>query len=289
VLLDEHGYSKLVDFWSLGVLLFEMCFGWSPFYAEDTQQMYKNICFGKIRFPKGVINEDGKQFVKGLLNRNPKHRLGAQTDAAELKAHLFFKSIDWEALSLKQVTPPFKPVVESDESTANFDPEFTSADVREVGFEAMDLDEEDPSESWVSQSIGSSGFLHTPNGPLGSDKNGVNPLTTSLNSLSPLSPLGPAPGSISKSIQIASRRKKKGAAGSPLTNSVQENFRGFTYSGGESLVTPTGLMGKIGRGVDEDVVEDEEVPQPTTEDEYEDENAVGRYANERRRGGLDDI
>lgn len=52
VLLDDHGYSKLVDFWSLGVLLFEMCCGWSPFYAEDTQQMYKNICFGKIKFPR---------------------------------------------------------------------------------------------------------------------------------------------------------------------------------------------------------------------------------------------
>jgi serine/threonine protein kinase len=66
VLLDDHGYSKLVDFWSLGVLLFEMCCGWSPFYAEDTQQMYKNICFGKIRFPRNVIGEDGKQFVKGV-------------------------------------------------------------------------------------------------------------------------------------------------------------------------------------------------------------------------------
>jgi serine/threonine protein kinase len=66
ILLDVHGYSKIVDFWSLGVLLFEMCCGWSPFYAEDTQQMYKNICFGKIRFPKGVICDEGKQFVKGV-------------------------------------------------------------------------------------------------------------------------------------------------------------------------------------------------------------------------------
>ena len=48
------------------MLLFEMCCGWSPFYAEDTQTMYKNICFGKIRFPKGVIGEEGKQFVKGV-------------------------------------------------------------------------------------------------------------------------------------------------------------------------------------------------------------------------------
>ena len=68
ILLDEMGYSKLVDFWSLGVLLFEMCCGWSPFYAEDTQQMYRNICFGKIKFPRGAITDDGKQFVKGLLN-----------------------------------------------------------------------------------------------------------------------------------------------------------------------------------------------------------------------------
>lgn len=83
VLLDEHGYSKLVDFWSLGVLLFEMCCGWSPFYAEDTQQMYNNICFGKIRFPKGVINEDGKQFVKGVSSKSFHQRRSAQTSCED--------------------------------------------------------------------------------------------------------------------------------------------------------------------------------------------------------------
>lgn len=66
ILLDEAGYGKIVDFWSLGVLLFEMCCGWSPFYAEDVQMMYKNICFGKVRFPKGVICEEGKAFVKAV-------------------------------------------------------------------------------------------------------------------------------------------------------------------------------------------------------------------------------
>ena len=95
--------------------------------------MYKNICFGKIRFPKGVIGDDGKQFVKGLLNRNPEHRLGSKRDAAELKEDPFFKSIDWNALANRQVTPPFKPLVESDESVANFDTEFTGADIREHG------------------------------------------------------------------------------------------------------------------------------------------------------------
>ena len=203
-------------------------------------------------------------------------------DTAELREHPFFSCIDWKALLLKQVTPPFKPVVESDESTANFDPEFTSADVREVGFDAMDLDEEDPSEDWVSQSIGGPGLAHTPNGPLGSDK------TATATLLGPFGSSGLPPTSTSKpqSIQIFSK-KKKDAAGSPLTKSIQEEFRGFTYSGGdESVITP-GIMSMRGKG-DNEVVDDEELPEPTTEDEYEDEQAVGRYANARRRNGLDD-
>jgi serine/threonine protein kinase len=127
VLLDEHGYTKMVDFWSLGVLVFEMCCGWSPFYAEDTQQMYKNIAFGKVRFPRDALSTEGRNFVKGLLNRNPKHRLGATRDAEELKAHPFFADVDWDALHKKNVVPPFKPKLKGELDVSNFDPEFTNA------------------------------------------------------------------------------------------------------------------------------------------------------------------
>ncbi|KAI1119668.1 serine/threonine-protein kinase sck1 [Nemania sp. NC0429] len=127
VLLDESGYTKMVDFWSLGVLVFEMCCGWSPFYAEDTQQMYKNIAFGKVRFPRDTLSQEGRNFVKGLLNRNPKHRLGAIDDAEELKRHPFFADIDWTSLAKKVITPPFKPKLKSETDVSYFDPEFTNA------------------------------------------------------------------------------------------------------------------------------------------------------------------
>ncbi|KAF8212600.1 kinase-like domain-containing protein [Mycena galopus ATCC 62051] len=109
MILGKLSCSKPVDFWSLGVLLFEMCCGYSPFAADNILQVHQNICFKEIRFPEGVIGEDGKQFVTGLLNRNPKHRLGALRGIGGLKQHPFFSSIDWAALAQKHVTPPFKP------------------------------------------------------------------------------------------------------------------------------------------------------------------------------------
>lgn len=125
VLLNENGYNKMVDFWSLGVLIFEMCCGWSPFYADSVQQMYKNIAYGKVKFPKDALSPAGRSFVKGLLNRNPNHRLGSKGDAKELKAHPFFDDIDWELLVQKRIPPPFRPHVTGELDTSNFDPEFT--------------------------------------------------------------------------------------------------------------------------------------------------------------------
>lgn len=137
VLLDESGYTKMVDFWSLGVLIFEMCCGWSPFYADNTQQMYKNIAFGKVRFPKEVLSPEGRSFVKGLLNRNPKHRLGAVGDAKELREHEFFNDINWQNLREKRIPPPFVPHIANELDTSNFDPEFTNASTSAINRQLM--------------------------------------------------------------------------------------------------------------------------------------------------------
>lgn len=62
-----------------------------------------------------------------LLNRNPRHRLGATHDAKELRVHPFFADVDWVQLQRKNVVPPFKPTLSCKTDTSNFDPEFTNA------------------------------------------------------------------------------------------------------------------------------------------------------------------
>lgn len=129
LLLDETGYTKMVDFWSLGVLIFEMCCGWSPFFAEDNQKMYQKIAFGKVKFPRDVLSPAGRSFVKGLLNRNPRHRLGAIDDGRELRRHPFLEDVNWTMLLKKQIQPPFKPIIQDNLDTSNFDPHFTTHEI----------------------------------------------------------------------------------------------------------------------------------------------------------------
>jgi len=149
-----------------------------------------------------VIGDDGKQFVKGLLNRNPKHRLGSKRDAAELKEHPFFKNVDWEALFARKVSPPFKPIVESDESVANFDPEFTEVDIlREAPRSAFD---DEDLHSWTSHKNGVDWNVGTGSVPVPIERNGMSNAKT---------------------------HKVKGKGEDDITNSVQDNFRGFSYAG----------------------------------------------------------
>lgn len=113
-LLLDQGYTKTVDWWTLGVLLYEMLTGLPPFYDENTNEMYKKILHDPLQLPNDM-DPDAKSLLIGLLDRDPSKRLGAN-GAAEIKSHKFFKSIDWQKLLQKKIQPTFRPNVVSSTS-----------------------------------------------------------------------------------------------------------------------------------------------------------------------------
>lgn len=110
-LLIGKGYNKTVDWWTLGVLLYEMITGLPPFYDEDTNEMYRKILSEPLNFPgSGVVPPVAKDLLVKLLNRDPAKRLGA-SGSAEIKTHPFFHSINWRKLLERKYEPTFKPNV----------------------------------------------------------------------------------------------------------------------------------------------------------------------------------
>lgn len=123
-LLMGQGYNKTVDWWTLGVLLYEMLTGLPPYYDENTNEMYRKILAEPLHFPE-IVPPAAKDLLAKLLNRDPKQRLGAN-GSAEIKAHPFFHAIDWRKLLQRKYEPTFKPTVRDPLDVINFDPEFTS-------------------------------------------------------------------------------------------------------------------------------------------------------------------
>ncbi|XP_023796212.1 protein kinase C zeta type isoform X2 [Cyanistes caeruleus] len=133
---EEYGFS--VDWWALGVLMFEMMAGRSPFdIITDNPDMntedylFQVILEKPIRIPR-FLSVKASHVLKGFLNKDPKDRLGCQpqTGFADIKSHTFFRSIDWDLLEKKQMTPPFQPQITDDYGLDNFDTQFTSEPVQ---------------------------------------------------------------------------------------------------------------------------------------------------------------
>lgn len=116
--LLASGHGKAVDWWSLGVLLYEMLFGLPPFYSENVDEMYELILRKPLEFPDNAT-EETKDLLRKLLDRNPDTRL-QNLDA--FMAHPFFRGLNWDDLIQKKIPAPFKP----DATTLNFDPQFTA-------------------------------------------------------------------------------------------------------------------------------------------------------------------
>ena len=131
-------YNKSVDWWSLGILTYEMLYGYPPFYNSNTNAMYRSILNDPLVFPKGG-SCDAVDFISRLLERDPARRLGSGPGKVdEVKAHPFFDGIDWKQLLLKAIPMDWKPDLSGATDTSQFDKEFTQ-EQPVVSYENPDL------------------------------------------------------------------------------------------------------------------------------------------------------
>lgn len=127
--LEDNDYGRAVDWWGVGVVMYEMVVGRLPFYNRDHDILFELILMEEVRFPK-TLSSEAKDLLGGLLIKDPLRRLGGgPEDASAVKAHSFFHSINWADLEKKRITPPFKPQVVNDTDTRYFDSEFTGESV----------------------------------------------------------------------------------------------------------------------------------------------------------------
>ncbi|XP_049811937.1 serine/threonine-protein kinase N isoform X1 [Schistocerca nitens] len=124
--LTETSYTRAVDWWGLGVLIFEMLVGESPFPGDDEEEVFDSIVNDEVRYPR-FLSLEAIAIMRRLLRKNPERRLGSsEKDAEDVKKQAFFRNIQWDDLLLRRVKPPFIPTVTSVEDVSNFDEEFTS-------------------------------------------------------------------------------------------------------------------------------------------------------------------
>ncbi|XP_076012709.1 protein kinase C delta type-like [Genypterus blacodes] len=121
ILLGQK-YTFSVDWWSFGVLVYEMLIGQSPFQGDDEDELFESIRMDVPHYPRWITKES-KDLLEKLFERDPSRRLGV---VGNIRAHSFFKTINWEALEKREVDPPFKPKVKSPSDCSNFDREFLS-------------------------------------------------------------------------------------------------------------------------------------------------------------------
>ncbi|XP_032263388.1 ribosomal protein S6 kinase alpha-2 isoform X5 [Phoca vitulina] len=124
--VNRRGHAQSADWWSFGVLMFEMLTGSLPFQGKDRKETMALILKAKLGMPQ-FLSMEAQSLLRALFKRNPCNRLGAGIDGVEeIKRHPFFVTIDWNKLYRKEIKPPFKPAVGRPEDTFHFDPEFTA-------------------------------------------------------------------------------------------------------------------------------------------------------------------
>nr|AXU05739.1 putative protein kinase C [Penaeus vannamei] len=147
-ILKELDYGASVDWWALGVLMYEMMAGQPPFEADNEDDLFESILHEEVLYPVW-LSKEAVSILKGFMTKEPSKRLGCVAERGgelAIRNHKFFREIDWEALEQRKVKPPFTPKIKGRKDTVNFDAEFTKEEptltfINEEVVRAIDQDE----------------------------------------------------------------------------------------------------------------------------------------------------
>lgn len=124
-ILQERPYGFSVDWWALGVLMYEMMAGQPPFEADNEDDLFESIKHDDVLYPVW-LSKEAVSILKGFMTKNCTKRLGCTASGEQsILDHPFFRDIDWYKLEARQITPPFKPTIRSKTDVRNFDTDFT--------------------------------------------------------------------------------------------------------------------------------------------------------------------
>lgn len=117
----SKGYNKAVDWWALGVLMYEMAAGYPPFFADQPIQIYEKIVSGKVRYPSHFSTEL-KDLLRNLLQTDLTKRFGnLKNGVNDIKSHKWFSTTDWIATYKRELEAPFIPNCKGPGDASNFD------------------------------------------------------------------------------------------------------------------------------------------------------------------------
>ena len=140
-IIKGDGYDQNIDWWSLGIIFYELLCGTPPFYDDNLDNLYELILTSEITFPQNIyLSDEAKDIIYKLLRKDVKERLGFISGIVEIKNHPFFKGINFQDIENKKITSPFIPQINDNTDVQNFDETFTKEDVEMSYIQGNNMD-----------------------------------------------------------------------------------------------------------------------------------------------------